>query len=73
MKLNATQLSRDRTTVRVVGQDGILRAGCQPVPGRPFKQRLTGGLPTRRRLTTQCHLVFKGVKGYLRHFIRVMF
>src|SRR5271157_5871263 len=35
----------------VVGQDGILRAGCQPAPAGLFT-RGSGGLPTRRRLPT---------------------
>src|ERR1019366_7264769 len=41
----------------IVGQDGILRAGWQPAPAGLFT-RGSGGLPTRRRLPTQCHSFF---------------
>jgi len=36
----------------IVGQDAILRAGCQPALPRVFPERPGGGLATRRRLTT---------------------
>src|ERR1019366_6938591 len=38
----------------IVGQDGILRAGCLPAPAGLFREG-SGGLTTRRRLPTCPH------------------
>jgi cytosine/adenosine deaminase-related metal-dependent hydrolase len=53
----------NRAPADFVGQDGILRAGCQPALAGQLHQP-ESGLPTRRRLTT-CPILALDLSGHL--------